>query len=152
MKLNELKIALVRQILHSEDADELRTVDGLLNHGAPFELSAKEKAELDKDFADYKGRQGAQLHLERGEGTRPKARMSYSPDFRPAAREDIAEGYAWYEARRQGLGEAFLLEVQRCMMILLHRSGAFRRIHKDSGKHFWTASLRRRVRFPVSAL
>jgi len=57
--------------------------------------------------------------------------MSYSPDFRPAAREDIAEGYAWYEARRQGLGEAFLLEVQRCMMILLRSPGAFRRIHKE---------------------
>ena len=58
MKLNELKIALVQQILHSEDADELRTVDELLNHGAPFELSAKEKAELDKDFADYKAGKG----------------------------------------------------------------------------------------------
>ena len=58
MKLNELKISLVQQILHSEDADELRTVDELLNHGAPFELSAKEKAELDKDFADYKAGKG----------------------------------------------------------------------------------------------
>ena len=37
--------------------------------------------------------------------------MSYSPDFRPAAREDIAEGYAWYEARRQGLGIRILLRL-----------------------------------------
>ncbi|QQR87888.1 MAG: hypothetical protein IPJ76_06595 [Flavobacteriales bacterium] len=58
MKLNELKLALVQQILNSEDADELRTVDEVLNHGTVFKLSAKEKAELDKDFAAYRSGKG----------------------------------------------------------------------------------------------
>ncbi|QQR87889.1 MAG: type II toxin-antitoxin system RelE/ParE family toxin [Flavobacteriales bacterium] len=57
--------------------------------------------------------------------------MSLRPVFRPAAREDVAEGYAWYEARREGLGDAFLLEVQRCLAVVLRTPSAFRKVHKE---------------------
>ena len=33
----------------------------------------------------------------------------------PEAELDIAEAYAWYEARRVGLGEDFLSSVDACM-------------------------------------
>ncbi|MBK9196583.1 MAG: hypothetical protein IPO17_16685 [Flavobacteriales bacterium] len=60
MKLNELKIALVRQILHSEDADELRTVDGAQPRRTVRIEREGEGVELDKDsFADYKAGKGA---------------------------------------------------------------------------------------------
>jgi len=58
MKLNELKVSLARQILESENEDQLRTVDELLNPPAPFKLSASQKAELDRDFIDYKAGKG----------------------------------------------------------------------------------------------
>ncbi len=32
----------------------------------------------------------------------------------PEAEQDIAEAYAWYEARRTGLGEDFLSSVEAC--------------------------------------
>ena len=34
--------------------------------------------------------------------------------FAPAAEQDIAEAYAWYEGRRVGLGEEFLGCVEAC--------------------------------------
>jgi len=58
MKLNELKVNLAKQILESESEDQLRTVDELLNPPAQFKLSAAQKAELDRDFADYKAGKG----------------------------------------------------------------------------------------------
>ncbi len=33
----------------------------------------------------------------------------------PEAEQDIAEGYAWYEGRRTGLGEEFLSCVEACL-------------------------------------
>jgi plasmid stabilization system protein ParE len=33
-------------------------------------------------------------------------------EYRPEAREDIREAYQWYEAKRTGLGEEFLLCVE----------------------------------------
>lgn len=58
MKLNELKVTLAKQILESESESELRSVDMVLNQGVNFELSAKQKAELERDFADYKAGKG----------------------------------------------------------------------------------------------
>lgn len=58
MKLNELKVSLAKQILESQNEEELRTVDELLNPPAQFKLSAAQKAELDRDFADYKSGKG----------------------------------------------------------------------------------------------
>ncbi|MBL0129657.1 MAG: hypothetical protein IPP83_19885 [Flavobacteriales bacterium] len=58
MKLTELKVSLAKQILESESEDELRTVDLLLNPPAVFKLSAAQKAELDRDFADHQAGKG----------------------------------------------------------------------------------------------
>ncbi len=35
--------------------------------------------------------------------------------FRPEASDDVAEAYAWYEARDPGLGEEFLRAVAACL-------------------------------------
>ncbi|HRH68071.1 MAG TPA: hypothetical protein PLB89_01060 [Flavobacteriales bacterium] len=35
--------------------------------------------------------------------------------LRPSARQNIADGDKWYEGKRQGLGDRFLMEVQRCL-------------------------------------
>ncbi|MFZ1693842.1 MAG: addiction module protein [Flavobacteriales bacterium] len=59
MKLNELKVELAKQILASEDEEQLQTVDQLLNPSDQFKLSAAQKAELDRDFKDYKAGKGA---------------------------------------------------------------------------------------------
>lgn len=58
MKLTELKVTLAKQILESENEDQLRTVAELLDPPAPFKLSTAQKAELDRDFADYKAGKG----------------------------------------------------------------------------------------------
>ena len=58
MKLTELKVSLAKQILESENEDQLRTVDELLNPPEQFKLSAAQKAELDRDFEDYKAGKG----------------------------------------------------------------------------------------------
>jgi len=58
MKLNELKVTLAKQILESENEEELRLVEGLLKPTARLRLTAAEKAELDKDYADYKAGKG----------------------------------------------------------------------------------------------
>lgn len=58
MKLNELKVTLAKQIIESEDEGELRIVDDVLNPTHDFKLTAAQKAELDRDFADYKAGKG----------------------------------------------------------------------------------------------
>lgn len=57
--------------------------------------------------------------------------MERTIEFRPAAREDMADGYEWYEQRREGLGEAFLLEVNRCLKYILNSPGGFQRVHRS---------------------
>lgn len=49
--------------------------------------------------------------------------------LRPQARQDIAEGDKWYEGRSQGLGDRFLLEVQRCLGYIVAAPNGFQRIH-----------------------
>ncbi len=53
MKLNELKIALVRQILHSEDADELRAVENTLAGVSHYALTHEQEQSLDASLARY---------------------------------------------------------------------------------------------------
>lgn len=57
--LTELKLSLAKRILDSEDEDQLLTVDQVLGNGGSLKLSAKQKAELDADFADYKNGKGS---------------------------------------------------------------------------------------------
>lgn len=51
--------------------------------------------------------------------------------FRRSARADIAKAFNWYEERRTGLGDAFLLEVQSCLKYVLDRPKGFPRIHGE---------------------
>lgn len=53
MKLNELKVELAKQILQSENMDELQLVDRLLNPTRHFKLTAAQKEELDRGFEEY---------------------------------------------------------------------------------------------------
>jgi plasmid stabilization system protein ParE len=41
--------------------------------------------------------------------------MSFTLVFQPGVRDEIDEAYTWYEAQRPGLGEEFLVEVQRTL-------------------------------------
>lgn len=56
--LSELKLSLAKRILDCENEDQLRTVDQLLDDKGTFKLNAKQNAELDTDFADFKNGKG----------------------------------------------------------------------------------------------
>ena len=58
MKLNDLKISLTQQILQSNDEERLRMVEDIMEGHKPFQLTARQKAELDKDFAAYEAGRG----------------------------------------------------------------------------------------------
>ena len=49
--------------------------------------------------------------------------------FRAKARKDVANAVTWYEARRSGLGEQFLLEMQRCLGSIAMNPARFPSIH-----------------------
>ncbi len=51
--------------------------------------------------------------------------------LRPSARKDIADGDKWYEGKSQGLGDRFLLEVQRCLGYILANPSGFQRVHEQ---------------------
>lgn len=50
----------------------------------------------------------------RGESAHRGAGVSLRLIYKPEAEFDLAEAYAWYEARREGLGSEFLEEVASC--------------------------------------
>ena len=52
-RILERKVALAKRVLDLEDKDMLATVEHLLTSEAPFKLSAKEKADLDKDLDEH---------------------------------------------------------------------------------------------------
>ena len=52
--------------------------------------------------------------------------------FRPAAAADIEDAYVWYERRRQGLGDEFLLAVQSAQLVLSERPEAFPALHRQT--------------------
>ena len=62
--LSELKLSLAKRILDCENEDQLRTVDQLLDAKCSFKLNAKQKAELDADFADFKNGKGTNYSWE----------------------------------------------------------------------------------------
>lgn len=55
--------------------------------------------------------------------------MAHKPVFRAKARKDVAHAVAWYESKRVGLGDQFLLEAQRCVGSILLNPVRFPRIH-----------------------
>lgn len=56
--LSELKLSLAKRILDCENEEQLRAVDQLLDDKGSFKLNAKQKAELDSDFADFNNGKG----------------------------------------------------------------------------------------------
>ncbi|OAN42995.1 hypothetical protein A6A04_09855 [Paramagnetospirillum marisnigri] len=50
--------------------------------------------------------------------------------FGPAARVEIAEAAAWYEARRAGLGEAFVAEIDHIVGRMKSNSRQFPVLHR----------------------
>ncbi len=49
--------------------------------------------------------------------------------LRPKARKDIIEGDSWYEKKSVGLGDRFLLELQRCFGHIIRHPNGFQRVH-----------------------
>jgi len=49
----------------------------------------------------------------------------------PEAEQDIAEAYAWYEARRVGLGEDFLTSVDACLQAIRRTPEACAAVHES---------------------
>jgi plasmid stabilization system protein ParE len=47
------------------------------------------------------------------------------------AEQDIADAYAWYEARRVGLGEDFLTRVDACIQAICRLPEANSKVHED---------------------
>ena len=56
MKLNALKVALAKRILEQDNEATLRIVEDVL--GGDIQLSAAQKAELDRDWEAYKAGEG----------------------------------------------------------------------------------------------
>lgn len=48
---------------------------------------------------------------------------------RPEAEADIAQAYAWYEERREGLGLEFMEEVSQCLRFIEERPLSFARVN-----------------------
>lgn len=59
--------------------------------------------------------------------------------FHARARKDILQAVTWYASRRSGLGDQFLLEVQRCLGGLVQNPERYPKIHRS----FRQAPLRR---------
>jgi hypothetical protein len=57
-KAEDRKIALAVRVLSATDNKLIETVEQVLGTDAPFELSERQKAELDSDFADHKAGKG----------------------------------------------------------------------------------------------
>ena len=57
--------------------------------------------------------------------------MSLGLRLRPEAEADLREASQWYEGRRVGLGEEFLLEAERSLALIQESPGLYAEIHKN---------------------
>ena len=57
--------------------------------------------------------------------------MEPKPIFRARARKDVFDAFGWYEDKRSGLGDQFLLEVQRCLGAILLNPERFPKVHRS---------------------
>jgi toxin ParE1/3/4 len=55
--------------------------------------------------------------------------MSKQLLVRPEAEEDLSQTYQWYEAKRKGLGDDFLLCVEGALARISRNPGRYRKIH-----------------------
>lgn len=56
--------------------------------------------------------------------------MTLPVTFRRAAREEIIEAAAWYEAQRPNLGVEFIAEVERCVALAAEQPQLYAVVHK----------------------
>lgn len=70
--------------------------------------------------------------------------MSVALVVQPEAEADLDEAFRWYEARREGLGEEFLEEVDRAFARVAEQPLRYAPVHRDARR----APLRR---FPYAA-
>ena len=57
--------------------------------------------------------------------------MNFKLSFRNKAKLDIETAYRWYEDRRKGLGELFLLQLDRSLKVILEHPKGFERVHEE---------------------
>jgi plasmid stabilization system protein ParE len=57
--------------------------------------------------------------------------MSLPLVFRPEARDEIDEAYAWYERQRPGLGEGFLSAVREVLDRIQGTPEAYAQVYRD---------------------
>lgn len=57
--------------------------------------------------------------------------MSLPVVFRRAARAELIEAAAWYDARQAGLGAAFIAEIDRCVTLAAEQPQRFAMAHND---------------------
>jgi toxin ParE1/3/4 len=57
--------------------------------------------------------------------------MIFPVFFRKAAQREVEEAALWYEARRSGLGAAFLAEVDRSVTLISENPTRFARVYRD---------------------
>jgi toxin ParE1/3/4 len=57
--------------------------------------------------------------------------MATEVHIAPEAEQDIAEAYAWYEARRTGLGEEFLSCVEACIEAIRRMPELYAVVHEN---------------------
>ena len=57
--------------------------------------------------------------------------MTFAIAFRAAARREVVEAVAWYEAQRPGLGAEFLNEVERCIASVADRPELYAIVHGE---------------------
>lgn len=55
--------------------------------------------------------------------------MSLPISFRRAARAELIEAAAWYEARQPNLGVEFIAEIERCVALAAEQSQRFGIVH-----------------------
>jgi len=57
--------------------------------------------------------------------------MTPSVTIRPEAEADLAEAFAWYEERRVGLGDRFLLSVEAALSTIKRYPESFPVVHRQ---------------------
>jgi plasmid stabilization system protein ParE len=57
--------------------------------------------------------------------------MTYALRFLPELEEDVLSGYAWYEARAEGLGEEFLRAFYACANEISRDPLLYLKMHRD---------------------
>lgn len=70
--------------------------------------------------------------MERGSRSDSESGRLSRLEFRPAAAGDVEDAYRWYERQRPGLGEAFLLDVERATESVRESPSRFRVIHRET--------------------